>query len=35
VRWGEAPDASAIAGMGLVIGCCLLAGWKPARHRDG
>ncbi|MGH8442044.1 MAG: DMT family transporter [Nevskiaceae bacterium] len=27
--WGERPDAASIAGMVLVIGCCLLAGWRP------
>jgi len=28
--WGEAPDAASIAGMALVIGCCVLAGWRRA-----
>ncbi|HUS24378.1 MAG TPA: DMT family transporter [Candidatus Binatia bacterium] len=27
--WGERPDARSLAGMALVIGCCLLAGWRP------
>lgn len=29
--WQERPDAASLAGMALVIGCCLLAGWRPAR----
>jgi drug/metabolite transporter (DMT)-like permease len=28
--WQERPDAASLLGMGLVIGCCLLAGWRPA-----
>jgi drug/metabolite transporter (DMT)-like permease len=34
--WDERPDAQSLAGMVLVIGCCLVAGWRatPApRHR--
>jgi drug/metabolite transporter (DMT)-like permease len=27
--WDEAPDATSALGMALVIGCCLLAGWRP------
>ena len=31
-RWDEAPDPTAVLGMALVIGCCLLAGWRgPSR----
>jgi len=26
--WGEAPDAASVAGMLLVVACCLLAGWR-------
>lgn len=26
--WREAPDAASLCGMALVIGCCLLAGWR-------
>jgi drug/metabolite transporter (DMT)-like permease len=26
--WGEAPDALSLAGMALVVACCLLAGWR-------
>jgi len=26
--WDEAPDAASLAGMALVIACCLLAGWR-------
>ena len=29
VLWGERPDALSLAGMGLVVGCCLLASWRP------
>jgi drug/metabolite transporter (DMT)-like permease len=29
--WRERPDAASLLGMALVIGCCLLAGWRPAR----
>ena len=31
--WGERPDAQSLLGMVLVIGCCLVAGWRgtPAR----
>jgi len=28
--WRERPDAASVAGMALVVGCCLLAGWRPA-----
>ena len=31
--WGEAPDAASLAGMALVIGCCLLAGWRGPSRR--
>ena len=27
--WDETPDAASALGMALVIGCCLLAGWRP------
>lgn len=27
--WQEQPDASSVAGMALVVACCLLAGWRP------
>jgi drug/metabolite transporter (DMT)-like permease len=26
--WGERPDGASLAGMGLVVACCLLAGWR-------
>jgi drug/metabolite transporter (DMT)-like permease len=26
--WDERPDALSLAGMGLVVACCLLAGWR-------
>jgi drug/metabolite transporter (DMT)-like permease len=29
--WDEAPDAASVAGIVLVIGCCLLAGWRGPR----
>jgi drug/metabolite transporter (DMT)-like permease len=28
--WRERPDAASVSGMALVVGCCLLAGWRPA-----
>jgi drug/metabolite transporter (DMT)-like permease len=28
--WHERPDGASLLGMALVIGCCLLAGWRPA-----
>jgi drug/metabolite transporter (DMT)-like permease len=31
--WGEAPDAASLAGITLVIACCLLAGWRPRGAR--
>ncbi len=32
VSWSERPDAASLAGMALVVACCLLAGWRgPAR----
>ncbi|MGQ0587463.1 MAG: DMT family transporter [Gammaproteobacteria bacterium] len=31
--WGEQPDAVTFAGMALVIGCCLLAGWRTRARR--
>lgn len=30
--WQERPDGASLLGMALVIGCCLLAGWRPARR---
>jgi drug/metabolite transporter (DMT)-like permease len=30
--WGERPDPASLAGMALVVACCLLAGWRPARR---
>ena len=33
VLWREQPDPRSILGMALVIGCCLLAGWRPASRR--
>lgn len=27
--WQERPDAGSLAGMALVVACCLLAGWRP------
>ncbi|MGH8481925.1 MAG: DMT family transporter [Nevskiaceae bacterium] len=35
VLWQERPDAASFLGMALVIGCCLLAGWRPAKARAG
>lgn len=29
--WHEQPDAASIAGMLLVVACCLLASWRPSR----
>lgn len=26
--WDERPDAASVLGMGLVVACCLLAGWR-------
>lgn len=32
--WQEAPDGASLAGMVLVVGCCLLAGWRgPSARR--
>jgi drug/metabolite transporter (DMT)-like permease len=31
VLWGERPDLVSCGGMALVVACCLLAGWRPAR----
>ena len=28
VLWQETPDAASLAGMALVVGCCVLAGWR-------
>lgn len=30
VAWREAPDRWSLAGMALVVACCLAAGWRPA-----
>jgi drug/metabolite transporter (DMT)-like permease len=30
--WGERPDLASFGGMALVVACCLLAGWRPARR---
>jgi len=33
--WQERPDASSLAGMALVVACCLLAGWRPRTRSAG
>jgi drug/metabolite transporter (DMT)-like permease len=30
--WDERPDLVSFGGMALVVACCLLAGWRPARR---
>lgn len=29
LAWNEVPDLASLAGMALVVGCCVLAGWRP------
>lgn len=31
--WQERPDAASLAGMALVVACCVLAGWRSAASR--
>lgn len=31
--WQERPDAASLAGMALVVTCCVLAGWRSAASR--
>lgn len=33
VLWDERPDPASLAGMALVVACCLLAGWRPAARK--